>query len=65
MVLVAMCLGLRVSEILGLQWGDFDFDRNTVLVRRPWVVGEVGDVKTRYSKKQIPLDASLVTSLFL
>jgi integrase len=25
MVLVAQCLGLRVSEILGLQWGDFQF----------------------------------------
>ena len=23
MVLVAQCLGLRISEILGLQWGDF------------------------------------------
>jgi integrase len=63
MALVAMCLGLRVSEILGLQWGDFDFDHNTVLVQRAWVVGKVGDVKTRYSKKQIPLDSSLVTSL--
>jgi integrase len=63
MALVAMCLGLRVSEILGLQWLDFDFDHNTVLVQRAWVVGEVGDVKTRYSRKQIPLDASLVTSL--
>jgi integrase len=63
MVLVAMCLGLRVSEILGLQWSDFDFDRNTVLVQRAWVVGEVGDVKTRYSKRKIPLASSLVTSL--
>jgi len=63
MTLVAMCLGLRVSEILGLQWSDFDFDRNTVLVQRAWVVGKVGDVKTRYSRKQIPLDQSLVTSL--
>jgi len=63
MALVAMCLGLRVSEILGLQWSDFDFDHNTVLVERAWVVGKVGDVKTRYSRKQIPLDPSLVNSL--
>ena len=63
MVLVAMSLGLRVSEILGLQWNDFDFDRNTVFVRRAWVVGEIGDVKTRYSKKTIPLDPSLVAAL--
>ena len=63
MVLIAMCLGLRVSEILGLQWRDFDFARNMVLVQRGWVVGQIGDVKTRYCRKQIPLDASLVTSL--
>jgi len=24
MVLIAMCLGLRVSEILALKWADFD-----------------------------------------
>jgi len=65
MVLIAMCLGLRVSEILGLQWRDFDFARNMVLVQRGWVVGQIGDVKTRYCRKQIPLDASLVTSLLL
>jgi integrase len=63
MALVGMCLGLRVSEILGLKWTDFDFDQNTVLVHRAWVVGEIGDVKTRYSRKQIPLDQSLVASL--
>jgi integrase len=27
MATIAMCLGLRVSEILGLQWPDFDWDR--------------------------------------
>ena len=63
MVLVAMTVGLRVSEILGLQWKDFDFDQNTVSVQRAWVVGKVGDVKTRYSKKKVPLDPSLVTAL--
>ena len=25
MVLIAGCLGLRAGEIVGLQWGDFDF----------------------------------------
>jgi len=63
MVLVAMCLGLRVSEILGLQWSDFDFERNTVLVQRACVIGQAAEVKTRYSKKQIPLDPSLIPFL--
>jgi integrase len=26
MVLVAACLGLRASEIVGLQWGDFNWE---------------------------------------
>jgi integrase len=34
MVLVAGCLGLRVSEIVALQWGDFDFPGLTLLVNR-------------------------------
>ncbi len=42
MVIVAQCLGLRVSEIMGLQWGDFDFANNTLLVRRSVVHGRVG-----------------------
>jgi integrase len=27
MVIVAQCLGLRVSDIAALQWQDFDFER--------------------------------------
>ena len=26
MCIVTACLGLRVSETLGLKWGDFDWD---------------------------------------
>ena len=63
MVLVAMCLGLRVSEVLGLKWSDFDFNGSAVLVQRGWVEGEAGEVKTRYSKKRIPIDPALVATL--
>ncbi len=31
MVLIAGCLGLRASEIVGLQWKDFDFEKSTLL----------------------------------
>jgi integrase len=30
MVQVAMCLGLRVSEVLELKWSDFDFENLTL-----------------------------------
>jgi integrase len=43
-----MCL--RVSEIAALQWDDFDFDKNQLLVQRSFVNGRVDDVKTEYSQ---------------
>jgi integrase len=42
MVLVAGCLGLRVSEIVALRWGDFDFPALTLLVNRSIVHGRMG-----------------------
>jgi integrase len=63
MVLVAGCLGLRVSEIVALQWGDFNFQELTLLVQRSIVHGRVGDVKTEYSRDSVPLDPALVQAL--
>ncbi len=63
MVLVVVCLGLRVSELLGLQWGDFDWENLTVLVQRGVVQGHVGETKTEYSRKPVPLDPDLATCL--
>jgi len=63
MVLVAQCLGLRVSEILGLQWGDFNFENRSVLVQRSVVGGRVDDVKTEYSRDDVPLDPRLAEVL--
>jgi integrase len=63
MVTVAQCLGLRISEIMALQWGDFDFDEFTVLVQRSVVHGRVDEVKTEYSKDYVPLDPQLAEIL--
>ena len=63
MVLIAGCLGLRASEIVGLQWADFDFDGLTLLVRRSVVHGRVDDVKTEYSHDHVPLDPALAGAL--
>ena len=59
MVVIAQCLGLRVSEIVGLRWEDFDFDAGTLLVQRSVVHGRVDAVKTEYSQDLMPLDPSL------
>lgn len=63
MVLVAGCLGLRVSEIVGLKWCDFDFDNLSLLVQRSRVHGKDGDVKTEYSRDRVPLDPALAQAL--
>lgn len=59
MVIVAQCLGLRVSEIAALRWDDFDFEKNQLLVQRSIVNGNVDDVKTEYSQDYVPLHPSL------
>ena len=56
MVMVAQCMGLRISEILGLKWEDVDFEKLTLAVRRSVVNGEVDDVKTEFSEGDLPLD---------
>jgi integrase len=63
MVVVAQCLGLRVSEITGLQWGDLDTERRQLLVQRSVVNGRVDDVKTEYSHDHVPIHDSLLEVL--
>jgi len=63
MVLVAACLGLRASEIMGLQWQDFNWEDLTVLIRRGVVNGRSGDTKTEASQKSLPIDPRLARSM--
>jgi integrase len=63
MATVAMCLGLRISELAALQWADLDWDCSTVRVRRAIVDGHVGSVKTKYSRRSMPLDDALAEVL--
>jgi integrase len=63
MVLAAQCLDLRVNEILGLRWGDSNFEDRSVLVQRSVVGGRVDDLKTEYSRDDVPLNARLAEVL--
>lgn len=63
MCIVAACLGLRVSELLGLKWGDFDWNDLRVKIQRSWVAGVEDDVKTAYSKRWMPVDSFLANLL--
>jgi integrase len=64
MLMVAICLGLRVSDILGLRWGDFDWDNLVIKVQRAVVLGTEDQVKTVYSERQMPLDPALAEIFF-
>jgi len=63
MVLVAGCLGLRASEIMGLQWGDLDWDNLTVFIRRSATGKHIYETKTEGSSKPVPLDPNLADVL--
>ena len=63
MVYVAICTGLRVSEILALRWSRIDFDRLTMSVRVKAVNGRVGPVKTECSEDDLPLDPEFAAIL--
>lgn len=63
MVVVAMCTGLRVSEILALRWEHIDFDAGTMLVQQGVVNGRIGKVKTEASQDEVPLDGAFAEVL--
>ena len=63
MVMVAASLGLRASEIVGLQWQDLNWEDLTVLIRRGVVNGRSGDTKTEASQESLPIDSRLARSL--
>ncbi len=52
-IMTATFTGLRMSEIKGLRWEDYDGD--VLNVRRGVVAGIVGDTKTKTSKAPIPI----------
>ena len=56
MVIVAMCTGMRVSELLALRWEHIDFKTGAMLVQQGVVNGRIGRVKTEASNDEIPLD---------
>jgi integrase len=57
--------GLRISEAVALQWRHLKLDGSKphVKVRRSFVKGRMGPPKSRYGKREIPLDPELVLAL--
>ena len=55
LTLLASATGLRISECLGLQWQDVNFERSEIHVRRTWTCGQVGVPKSKASHAPVPL----------
>jgi integrase len=55
MAIVAMCTGLRVSEVLALRWEHINFKAGVMLVQQGVVNGRIGKVKTEASQDEVPL----------
>lgn len=63
MCIVSACLGPRASELVGLQWGDFDWKNREVHIQRGVVVGRVDEVKTTNSNERLPVHPYLADLL--
>ena len=64
---LALTTGMREGELLGLRWGDVDFDQAALYVRGSLqrIGGKltVTDTKTAHSRRQVSLTPSAVTAL--
>ena len=63
MALLCCCLGLRISECLGLKWSDVDWLNGRLLVERGIVCQNVDDVKTDGSRKQMVIAGEIIAAL--
>jgi integrase len=60
MALTCVCFGLRISECLALRWSDVDWLNGALRVRRSIVRQRVGETKTEYSDRAMPIDAEML-----
>ena len=55
--------GLRAGEVLGLQWGDIDLDRNLLHIRRSAWHGHIQTAKSTTSETVLPIPTALAKIL--
>jgi len=56
--------GLRISEALPLRWGDVDFGRRRLLIRRSLSRGRIGAPKTTHGRRDVPLTKVMARALW-
>ena len=63
MVIVAGCLGLGASELIGIRWEDIDWIEGVVKIHTGVVNGRVDDVKNEFRRKPLPIHPKLIEVL--
>jgi len=63
LVLLDVPTGMRVGELLALQWKDIDFQKKQLEIRKSIWNQHVGPTKTEESEKSMPLDDAMVADL--
>jgi integrase len=61
--MVLAMTGMRAGEMLGLQWGDIDFEKGSLQIRRSAWYGRVQTTKNKNSEAIIPLPGVLSSTL--
>jgi integrase len=64
MAFVDVSTGLRIGELLALQWQDIDFENFEISVTRSISLQHIGVCKTEASRKPVPMDAELAEALW-
>jgi len=64
MALIDVSTGLRIGELLALQWRDVDFENFEISVTRSISLQHIGNCKTESSRKPVPMDAELAEALW-
>jgi integrase len=52
---VALFCGLRISEVLGLQWKHVDFKRGVLMIRQRYHRGDLDEPKSRRATRDVPM----------
>jgi integrase len=64
LIRVALYTGLRLGELLGLQWQDVDVREGVLYVRRQWTrTGEYATPKTKAGLRRVPLSEEMTKYL--
>ncbi len=61
-IIIALNTGLRLGELLGLEWGDINTEQKIMTVQRSDWLGHIGDLKS-HSIRQIPLNTKCLAAI--